>query len=162
MKVCKKIGYSPGTFDVNDLLFMMVGGLLPIMIELTLQKSVRWKRIKNQYLLLSAALFWLLAIASSPQIGQNVDCDQLPAPETKTYTLNFVVHELEKDPPVKGVTVNIEQKKNLASVKVSETRCKVQVISSSKDKWLREKARCVYNYWNQKSYYDHVQFFEFY
>jgi len=43
------IGYSPGTFDVNDLLFMVVGGLLPIMIELTLQKSVRWKESKNQH-----------------------------------------------------------------------------------------------------------------
>lgn len=41
--------FSPGTFDVNDLLFMMVGGLLPIMIELTLQKTIRWKESKNQY-----------------------------------------------------------------------------------------------------------------
>ena len=43
------IGHSPGTFDVNDLLFMVVGGLLPITIELTLQKSVRWKESKNQH-----------------------------------------------------------------------------------------------------------------
>jgi hypothetical protein len=41
--------FSPGTFDVNDLLFMMVGGLLPIMIEFTLQKTIRWKESKNQY-----------------------------------------------------------------------------------------------------------------
>ena len=119
------------------------------------------ERIKKPILaLLSAALFWLLAIASSPQIGQNVDCDQLPAPETKTYTLNFVVHELEKDPPVKGVTVNIEQK-NLASVKVSETECKVQVISSSKRQMTTgESGTVVFTITEtKKSYYDHVQVF---
>ncbi len=119
------------------------------------------ERIKKPILaLLSAGVFWILAIASSPPVGQSVDCDQLPAPETKTYTLNFIVHELEKDPPVKGVTVNIEQK-NVASVKVSDTDCKVQVVSSSKQQMTTgESGTIVFTVTEtKKTFYDHVLVF---
>ena len=42
------IGISPGTYDNYDLIFMMVGGMLPIQIEFTIQKTIRWKESKNQ------------------------------------------------------------------------------------------------------------------
>ena len=60
------IGYSPGTFDVNDLLFMVVGGLLPIMIELTLQKSVRWKESKTN---ISTAIRCVVLVVGNSQLA---------------------------------------------------------------------------------------------
>ncbi len=44
----QSVGLSPGTYDNNDIFFMMVGGILPILIEFTLQKTLRWKESKNQ------------------------------------------------------------------------------------------------------------------
>lgn len=44
----QKTGISPGTYDTNDVQFMMVGGLLPILIEVTIQKSKKWKNTKTQ------------------------------------------------------------------------------------------------------------------
>lgn len=47
-EVLQSVGLSPGTYDNNDIFFMMVGGILPILIEFTLQKTIRWKESKNQ------------------------------------------------------------------------------------------------------------------
>ena len=42
-------GISPGTYDVNDVLFMSMGGTLPILIELTIQNTKKWKDTRIQY-----------------------------------------------------------------------------------------------------------------
>ncbi|MBK8701724.1 MAG: hypothetical protein IPN29_20060 [Saprospiraceae bacterium] len=42
-------GITRGTFDANDLAFMMLGGLLPIIIEFLIQNIMKWKNTKLQY-----------------------------------------------------------------------------------------------------------------
>lgn len=42
-------GVCPGTYDVNDVLFMSMGGTLPILIELTIQNTKKWKDTRIQY-----------------------------------------------------------------------------------------------------------------
>lgn len=119
------------------------------------------EKYKNPVIaLLSVVVFWLLAVASSPQIGQSVDCDKLPTPTTKTFTIALTAFDLETLPPLKGVTVVMEQK-NLASVMASETDCKVEVVSSFKSQQTTsENGKVVFTVTEtKKSPYDHVQVF---
>ena len=48
-EILQMSGISPGTYDVNDVLFMSTGGLLPILIKLTIQNTKKWKHTRIQY-----------------------------------------------------------------------------------------------------------------
>ena len=116
---------------------------------------------KNPVLaVISVVVFWLLAIASSPQIGLNVECDKLPTPITKTFTVTITVFDLETDQPLKATNVTIE-KRNIASVAISETDCKIEMISKSSDqKNTGEGSTAVFTVTEtKKSSYDYVQVF---
>ncbi|MBK8701725.1 MAG: hypothetical protein IPN29_20065 [Saprospiraceae bacterium] len=80
--------------------------------------------------LISLGVFWLLSIASSPQVGQTVDCTKLPTPTTKTFTATITVYDLETNQRLSGATVDVKQS-NFAAVTKSENECKVELVSSS-------------------------------
>lgn len=89
------------------------------------------ERIKKPILaLLSAGVFWILAVASSPQIGQSVDCTKLPEPITKTHYVLMKVSDLNNDQPLQDVTIKLEQK-NLATVEESAGDCVLKIVSTS-------------------------------
>jgi hypothetical protein len=89
------------------------------------------ERIKKPILaLLSAVVFWILAIASSPQIGQSVECTKLPEPITKTHYVLMKVSDFINDQSLQNVTIKLEQK-NLATVEVSPGDCKLSIVSTS-------------------------------
>ena len=119
------------------------------------------ERYKNPVLaVMSVVVFWLLAFASSPQIGLTVDCNKLPTPTTKTFTVTIVVMDLETDQALKAANVMIEQR-NIASVAASETDCKMEMISKSSSlKNTGEGSTAVFTVTEtKKSPYDYAQVF---
>lgn len=119
------------------------------------------ERYKNPILaIISVVVFWLLAIASSPQIGLTVDCEKLPSPTTKTFTVTIAVMDLETDQPLKATNVLIEQR-NIAAVAASGTDCKMEMISSSSNlKNTGEGSTAVFTVTEtKKSPYDYAQVF---
>lgn len=119
------------------------------------------ERYKNPILaVISVMVFWLLAIASSPQIGMTVGCDKLPTPTTRTFTVTITVFDLVTDQPLKATNVTIEQK-NLAAIAASETDCKIEQISKSSDqKNTGEGSTAVFMVTEtKKSPYDYAQVF---
>jgi hypothetical protein len=111
------------------------------------------ERYKNPVLaVISVVVFWLLAIASSPQIGLTVGCDKLPTPTTRTFTVTIHGHGPGNGSAVEGSQCNDRTKRTWLRLLHPKPTVKWNMISKSSEpeKHGRGINRRIYGNRNQK------------